>query len=178
MGPPDNVLGVSVPIEPLLLVRTHMVAVCLGGVVAYPAGVELTLAVRRRSGADDAEWIDRQMFLRRRRGGEVPPEFLRFGVEFADGRKATNLGWHMRFDPLQPPDRPILVERGGGGGGTRWDQGYWLWPLPPPGRLSFVVEWPSEGVTLTRVEVDAGAILEASTRATTLWEPAAAELST
>jgi hypothetical protein len=165
---------VSVPIEPLLLVSTDMVAVSLGGFVAYPAGTEFTLAVRRRSGAEDSEWIDRQMHLRRRRGGDVPPEFLRLGVEFADARRATNLGWHAQFEPGEgAADRPVLVDRGGGGGGTRFDQRYWLWPLPPPGRLSFVAEWPREGVVLTRVDVDASSFVEAATRARTLWEPTA-----
>jgi hypothetical protein len=176
LGPPDNVLGVSVPVEPLLLARTDAVAVSLGGFLAYPTGMEFTLAARRRLLEEEDDWFGQQLHLRHRRGREVPPAFLRFGVEFSDGRKATNVGgWHVRFDPREePPDEPVLIDRGGGGGGTRFDQGYWLWPLPPPGRLGFVTEWPSEGVALTRVDVDAAAILEASARATTLWEPAGA----
>jgi hypothetical protein len=175
LGPPDNVVGASVPLEPLLLVRTDKLAVSLGGLVAYPSGLEFTLIVRQRVVDEDDDWIHAQMRLRHgRRGREVPPELLRFGVEFADGRKATNLGgWRARFEPHErPPDQPILVEHGGGGGGTRFDQDYWLWPLPPPGRLTFACEWPSEGVALTRVDVDTTAILDASTRSTTLWEPA------
>ncbi|HZC28844.1 MAG TPA: hypothetical protein VE269_03810, partial [Gaiellaceae bacterium] len=70
-----------------------------------------------------------------------------------------------------PSDEPVLIERGGGGAATRYDQAYWLWPLPPPGTLGFVAEWPSEGIPLTRVEVDAKTILDASARATVLWEP-------
>ena len=60
------------------------------------------------------------------------------------------------------PPGPLLWPGGGGGGGDRWDQSYWLWPLPPPGPVAFVVEWPSEGIELTRHELDAAPILEAS----------------
>lgn len=171
-GPPDNVLGVSVPLEPLLLVRTDTAAVSLGGFVAYPTGLEFMLTIRRRNVDEGDDWVGRHMHLRRRRGGELPPEFLRFGVELADGRKATNLGgWHARFEPGdRPSDEPVLIERGGGGGGTRLDQGYWLWPLPPPGPLGFVTEWPGEQIALTRRDIDAAPIVEASTHATTLWE--------
>jgi hypothetical protein len=171
-GPPENVLGVSVPLEPLLLVRSDEVAVALGGFVAYPEGVEFAFAVRRRRVDDDDDWLDVQMHGRRR-GRELPPEFLRFGVELSDGRKATNLrGWHTHVEQGEhTPDGPILIERGGNGGATHLDQRYWLWPLPPPGRLSFVAEWPSQGVALTRADIDAAPIIEASTRATTLWEP-------
>jgi hypothetical protein len=47
---------------------------------------------------------------------------------------------------------------------------WWVTPLPPPGRLEFVCEWPAAGIALTRVEVDADPIREAATRVTTLWE--------
>jgi hypothetical protein len=169
------VLGVSVPLEPLLMARTDTLAIAVGGFVAYPAGLDFTLTVRRRRVDEDDDWIHAQMRLRHgRRGGEIPAELLRFGVEFSDRRKATNLGdWHVRFEPRErPPDAPVLIEHGGGGGGTRFDQDYWLWPSPPSGHVTFVCEWPSEGIALTRVPVDASAILDASERAVTLWEEA------
>jgi hypothetical protein len=65
---------------------------------------------------------------------------------------------------------PVLIQHGGGGGDGRWDQDVWVWPLPPPGPLAFVCEWPAEGVQLTRVEVDAGLVLEAAEQAEPLWE--------
>jgi hypothetical protein len=171
-GPPDNVLGAAVTIR-LVLARTEKLAVAITDATAYPEGVLFTLAVRRRRAqADDFDdpFDDPMWFRRRARRGtrEVPPEVLRFGIQFADGRKATSLGGFPHHD--EAPEGPVLVQRGGGGGGGRWDFGFWLYPLPPPGPLAFVCEWPSEGVPLSRVEIDASLIRQAADDAEELWE--------
>jgi hypothetical protein len=45
-------------------------------------------------------------------GDPLPDEFLRFGMQFADGRKATNLD-RPSYDPDHEPDRPVLHQQGG-----------------------------------------------------------------
>jgi hypothetical protein len=172
-GPPENALGFPVPLR-LVLVRTDDVAIVVNGATAYSTGIEFAVAVRTRSIDDDAQLLHGDPFGRpyafRRRSGEVPPEVLRFGVQFADGSKATTLDWHAALaDPQQEPTSPVLMQRGGGGGGRAWNFGFWLWPLPPPGPLAFVCEWPARGIALTRAEVDSGAILAAAQQAETLW---------
>ena len=102
------------------------------------------------------------------RGWFLPDDFLRFGVEFADGAKATNLPGPP--GPPGEPAGPLLLQRGGGGGGSRWDQTYWVWPLPPPGPLAFVCEWPAEEISLTRAEIDAELVLGAAAKAEILWD--------
>ena len=82
---------------------------------------------------------------RHRRGGrndpaQIPPEQLRFGVQFSDGRKATSVA--VGHWGEGSPSEPVLMPNGGNGGLRSWDISYWLWPLPPPGPLEFVVEWP------------------------------------
>jgi hypothetical protein len=105
----------------------------------------------------------------RRRPGvqsqQLPPEVLRFGVQFADGSKATNVGGDLPHDPAVAPAGPVIVPGGGGGGGGRWHQSLWVWPLPPPGRLLFVCEWPAAGIPLTRFEIDAHLVIDAAARA-------------
>ena len=69
-----------------------------------------------------------------------------FGVLFADGRTAianrNSASW-----PRGPADGPVLWPYGGAGGsGSEWRMELWLWPLPPPGPLEFVCEWPLEGL--------------------------------
>ena len=41
--------------------------------------------------------------------------------------------------------------------------------LPPPGPLTFAVEWPSEQIGLTKHEVDAALLIEASNLSEKLW---------
>jgi hypothetical protein len=82
---------------------------------------------------------------------------LRFGVEFADGRKATNVGQDSRSEG--EPQNPVLWGRGGGGSGARW-QTFWMWPLPPSGPLSFGCEWPAAGIPLSRAQIEGQSIID------------------
>ena len=62
----------------------------------------------------------------------LPDALLRFGVQFADGRKVTNLDMYPFVPGDLPPDQPVLVEGGGEGsevgrlGGA--PSGTWGWP--------------------------------------------------
>ena len=58
-----------------------------------------------------------------------------------------------------------------------FDWSVWLWPLPPPGRLAFVVQWSAEDIAEKRHEIDANAILEAAERAEVLWSDGGAQES-
>jgi hypothetical protein len=46
---------------------------------------------------------------------------------------------------------------------------YRVRPLPPPGPLTFVCEWPGRGIPGSRVEVDGAAIRQAADAGVTLW---------
>jgi hypothetical protein len=155
----------------LVLARTEDAVVALIDAVAFTEGVEFTLSVLRRRPVEiDPFDHPFEIFLpSRKAGAELPPDLLRFGVQFADGRKATTTGGPTMPTEADPPPGPLLSPGGGGGGGDRWDQNFWLWPLPPRGPVAFVVEWPAEGVELTRHELDAAPILEASRSSTRLW---------
>ncbi|HJQ73889.1 MAG TPA: hypothetical protein VJ814_03310, partial [Gaiellaceae bacterium] len=106
----------------------------------------------------------------------LEPEVLRLGVQFSDGRKATNVDGRMPFgmpgEPDEPPEGPVLFPRGGGGGDGRWQQGFWVWPLPPAGPLAFVCEWPAAGIPETRNEIDAALVRDAAADAAVLWPDA------
>ena len=69
----------------------------------------------------------------------------------------------------QPPAGPVMHPRGGGGGGGRWSHTLWVWPLPPPGPLTLVCEWPAMGIAVTRSELDAKPILDAAARAQVIF---------
>jgi hypothetical protein len=174
IGPASNILGVAVPLR-ILLARNDQVALAITDATAFPNGVEFSVVLRVRSFSAEARrslthgspfHLDR--FAGDPPSEEIPPELIRFGVQFADGRKATNLDdrhWHSEADP----PGPVLSLRGGGGGDRAWDMRFWLWPLPPAGPLAFVAEWPLGGIALTRIEVDADPFLQAAAQAEPLW---------
>lgn len=172
IGPAENVLAAGVGLE-LVLARTEDVGIGLSGVMAEPNGVSFLIDFRRRFGAFPGTAWGRPWPPSGSMEGVADDDDFRFGVQLPDGRKATTLdGWR---DPglrgAGSSTRPLLVPRGGGGGGQHsYQQGYWLWPLPPPGTLALVCEWRAVGVPLTRIEIDATPIVEAAARATVLWD--------
>jgi len=175
LGPPGNVLGTPIPLR-AVLARTETAVVAITNAVAYENGFSFELLTKeRRADRQDPRSFPQDPidvhFRYRWQGGELPDELLRFGVELADGRKATTLdqpGWEL--DENSTPEAPLLSTRGGGGGMGSWQWDFWLWPLPPPGPLSFVCEWPAKGIPLTRHEIDAGVVLEAARTVETLWD--------
>lgn len=190
LAAPSDILPGVVPLE-LVLARTPKVAVCVSRLGAYPSGFELDLITIAADDTDELDplFFEGHRFRGGRRAGEIANEMLRFGVEFADGTKATNTaeqplvspGGHATTVHLtaangsrepREPVGPVLMTGGGGGGGGHWRQSVWIWPLPPPGRLTFVCQWTAANIELTRRDVDAQLILDASARAQELFADA------
>jgi hypothetical protein len=135
----------------------------------YPTGLVFTVQVHVAPEANDA-LRDALMHLHGsgRRAPGADDDGWRFGVRFADGRKATTFGRHLA-DLHTRPESPVLLPRGGGAGSTEAHQELWLWPLPPPGPLTFACAWPALELPETLHELDAGPIRAAADRAVTLW---------
>ncbi|MGH3635137.1 MAG: hypothetical protein ACRDTS_13850 [Mycobacterium sp.] len=104
---------------------------------------------------------------------------LRFGVQYADGSKATTTNhrwWHPDREALDV-DPPVLTEAGGGGSTAVPDlvtisRPLWLWPAPPAEWFDLVVEWPVAGIELTRHPID-GARIAASAQDSRPYWPSA-----
>jgi hypothetical protein len=112
-----------------------------------------------------------------------PDHVLRFGVQFADGRKATTLD-HPPYDPQgQAADRPVLKQQGGGGGDAApvlkqqgggggdaaWDMEHWLWPTATSRAIRLRVCRARKGHRGVASRDRRRLILEAAGRAVTLW---------
>ena len=166
-GPPENILPASFPLD-LVLVRTDELALVAHSGRAYANGFEFTLGLHTRKPRHGPA---RHPLMGWHHEG-FDDETLRFGIAFADGRKATIFDPRPWWgDPEQSATPEIvLMQRGGGGGGASWEFGFWAWPLPPTGPIAFVAEWPSEGIALTRAEVDSDVVRDAATRAVELWD--------
>jgi hypothetical protein len=176
-GPPDATVGRALALN-LVLGRSGKAALWIPSLGVYPDGFELSVEIRHRLDEDELEhpfFMHLHLHRRRRRppGEQLDPELVRLGIEFADGRRATNLDERMPFalpgEPDEPPTGPVLAVAGGGGGGGRWHANFWVWPLPPEGPLAFVCEWPVAGIPETRREIDSAPIRDAAAAAVVLW---------
>jgi hypothetical protein len=164
----------------LVLARTDNTVVGLTDVRGYPNGFAFVLRVRwglvadpvRAAAVPFPDWGSPDPL----EDEPLPDALLRFGLQFADGRKVTNLDQYPFVPEGLPPDQPVLVEGGGVGSeggrlgrGALWDLELVVQPLPPPGPLAFICAWPGRGVPTSRMEVDGGAIRAAADTAVTLW---------
>jgi hypothetical protein len=170
-SPPGEVLS------ELVLSRSERTTLSIAYLDAYPEGFELEIEASTsvpwddlsREGDDHGpDVFGRHWPMAGERSDVLGSELLRVGVQFADGRTASNIVGHDR-----PVNGPVMwpLSGGGRGGGpeSSFHQGYWVSPLPPPGPVSVVCEWPAGGIPLVRHEIDAESILTAADRARRLF---------
>jgi hypothetical protein len=148
-----------------VLGKGQKAALVLPSLRVYPTGVVLEVVVMR----NPREELEHEPmgFVRH----DLWP---RIGVQFADGRRA---GERPVFGPMGVPKdddglptEPMLMHRGGGGGGAEYHMNVWLYPLPPAGPFHVFAQWEVIGLDETSVELDGAAIREAAAAAVTVWE--------
>jgi hypothetical protein len=167
LQPPDNVMPAAVALDTLIVSRDD-IAAWISTALVYPTGLVFELVLMRRA-PFPARALPRPWFM-----APGDPDGPRFGVGFSDGRKAT------ADRPGAHEGRPSIAlgSHGSSASDRRWTGRMWLWPLPPPGRLTFAFAWAEQGVQETTVDVDAAPLAEAAARTRTLWpddRPAAPE---
>lgn len=190
--PSEDILP-GVVAEETLLGRSASAAVAVGRFLGYPTGFGFTLLVRlvepptrvalgqvepparvafrtphRSFRFDDTGFPHSLSWGRQRRRArqeDLPADLLRIGVVFGDGRTVTNLDAEGVGTGAPAGALNAQLELRGGGGLRRWDFEVWVQPLPPPGRLGLVCEWPAKGLRTSRTEIDASRVLEAAARA-------------
>jgi hypothetical protein len=170
-APPGEVLS------DVVLSRSERATLSIAYLDAYPEGFELEIEASTTVAWDDlareGDDFGPDVFGGRwpmvgERSDVLPPQLLRVGVQFADGRKATNIGGHDR-----PVGGPVMWPLRGGGrgssGGSCFHTGYWISPLPTSGPVTVVCEWPAVGIPLVHHELDAQLIRDAAERARTIF---------
>ena len=174
LGPPEDELGVVVP-QALVVGRSQAGVVALRYVTAFSTGLVLDLVAAARGLKESRiQALFHEQHVANPEEG-LPDGFLRVGVEYADGRQASNLsGQHRFWQTNSEPESPVLFQAGGGGGSAgsgrvKMNPGYWLWPLPPSATLRLFVEWPAVEIALSSVELAGEPLLEAASRSKSLW---------
>lgn len=172
MGPPTDVFPGAIPLE-LVIGRSHKAAVMVTGLRAFPTGVAMTLLVRTRERLPRGLNLNEEVFdgpFRHEQDQAWQRDRFKWGFEFSDGRRVTSVDpWPRSFEPTHIPDRPVLMGRGGGGDDRAVERDYWLWPLPPPGTLKVVCQWPQLGIDPTTSTIDAHEIEAAASRSQAVW---------
>lgn len=171
LGAPEDVLPGVVPVE-LVLGRSDRAVVMLTGLRAFPDGLGMVLSVRTRARTRRLD-LHEELFdgpYHHDQDDAWQRDRLKWGFEFADGRRATNVDpWRPWSGPDDLPDHPVLSGGGGGGGDRAVDRDYWLWPLPPAGPLTVVCQWLVLGIQATSQEIDGDQVTAAASRATRIW---------
>jgi hypothetical protein len=163
--PPEAEFPGVVPFGTLVLARTERVGVAITGLLPYSAGFEIFLTARIRPGAEagPGERVPAGP------GPGGPLGSFRFGLQLADGTKVIGQRGGRGPDGGAEPDGPILRTFLGGGSPRSRLSRWWAWPLPPPGPLEFVCEWPALGVPEARAGLDAQLILDGAAQSIQLW---------
>jgi hypothetical protein len=154
-------------------------AVAVRRVAALPDSFEVEVVAwlrrpprnrRRRRGTHDREIILAEYgpWGYREEDGSLPVEFVRFGVQFPDGGKATNVGSERHWPDATDPVHGLQTHSGSSSSGEA-EQRFSVWPVPAAGDIVFVCEWPAHGIAESRLTLDGDQLRAAAARARPVW---------
>ena len=130
----------------LILIQTDEVVVHVDRFAAYRTGLQFSVGLRFRESRTQPD------------GHELHP---------ASPMELKQL----RRTPSRQDGPPEIVLEGGFAfhGPLGWEAHMWLWPLPPPGPLTFVVAWPAGNIPETAQSIEAEQLLQVAARSVVLW---------
>jgi hypothetical protein len=154
--------------EDRVLALADDVAVFLHGIACYPRGFAFMLEVTSRYEPPEDEEPRHHPFGLW--GHHARDERARFGIGYSDGRRVT---LDDRWPPRAPKTSgPLTITQGGGHGGQgHYSSELWVQPLPPPGPVTFAVEWPAEGIEETLHTIEGERFREAAKRSKRIFPP-------
>lgn len=171
LGPPTNVVGVVVPHD-FIVAQSDSAAIVISSTTVYPTGWTIAVSIRYKK--DDDLLVDEFMHSHdASREADSTASTLRYRVLFPDGRSASNRTPpppELWLKPRSFPETPVLFPLSASGTRNRLDFDVWVWPLPGPGKVMFVCEWPAGQLAISRCGIDGNAIQGAADRAAKLWE--------
>ncbi|MFF1633271.1 hypothetical protein [Leifsonia sp. NPDC058248] len=168
--PSDAELPALFPIGEVIA-QSDTVVLIVAVARVYSNGVEFLIDRRlRRGGLSRRDWQQMQWQMHDHYA-QHDPDRLRYGVVLGDGQQLILDGPPSMYGEV--PERHSLSLSGGNGGGSedfyRFDDGMWLWPLPPEGPLEVVAQWPAFGIPESRVVLDSAPLIELAAQARPVW---------
>jgi hypothetical protein len=174
--PEGRWLGGVVPVEEIIG-ASEQAAIGVRRIVAYPDGFQLDVVAwvrkperrrRRRFLMSHGIMLQDHGYGYRDEDGTVAKDLVRFGVQFPDGGKVTNLdrgpGWPDATEPMHG-----MSGRGGSSSDSEAEQDFWIWPVPESGDIELVCEWPGYGIGDSRLTISGDELRAAAGRARLVW---------
>lgn len=170
--PPQSELPRLFPIGEMLG-SSATAAIILTEARVYSAGVEFLIERRIRRGTlTDREWEQAQWSLHGGYHGRNDPDRLRYGLALGDGQHLVLDQAGTMFTEERPAAHTLSPTNGSGSGSERfyrYEDGLWLWPLPPSGPIEVVAQWPAQGIGESRVLLDSAPLLELARHVRAIW---------
>jgi hypothetical protein len=158
--------------------RSERAAVAVRELVGLPGGFEVKIvAWLRKPPRHGARFgpFHREIVLAahgpwdlRDENGQLADELVRFGVQFPDGSRVTNIDYEQGWPDATEPMHGMSTHGGSSSSGEA-DQEFWIWPVPVAGDVTLVCEWPAYGIAESRLTIDGDELRTAAARAQPVW---------
>jgi hypothetical protein len=168
--------------------RSEQAAVAARRILVLPDGFEIDIIAWVRKPPKRGHYLygpfDREIVLAANgpeeiwdQNGRLSDQLVRFGVQFADGGRVTNLDQEPDWPDATDPAHGMTAHAGSASAGDA-EQDFWIWPVPADGDLELVCEWPAYGIAESRLRIDGDSLRAAAGRAQPVWpdEPAPTEV--
>jgi hypothetical protein len=173
--PEGRWLAGVLPVEQIIG-RSDQAAVAVRRLSALPGRFDLdVVAWTRRPKPRRRGFPQREILLSlnrwwatRAEDGSLPAELVRFGIQFPDGGRATNVDIDQRWPDASPPEHG-LRSHGGSSSAGQAHHHISAWPVPAAGDLVLVCEWPAYGIAESRLIIDGDDLRAAAARAQPVW---------
>jgi len=100
--------------------------------------------------------------------GSLRDEFVRFGVQFPDGARVTNVDLRHRWPDATEPAHG-LTSSGGSTSPFHAHRRFTVWPVPAAGDIVFVCAWPAYGIAESRLTIGGDDLRSAAARSRPVW---------
>src|SRR5437588_11926794 len=134
-------------------------------IAVYPRGFGFSLQTTTRYELSPEDEDEADMHGPFNHWPRAAEKAARFGIEYSDGRRATLDDAPTPHAGKAAKDGISIWPGGGGGGGGHWTTELWVQPLPPPGPVTFAVEWQAKGIDETLHELEGQQFRDAAERA-------------